>query len=119
MILPTIAASERRTAIVSVYVTFGNDEEARRIGRMAVEEGLAACVNILGTCHSIYRWQGEIDESDEVAALFKTAGNRAEALVARIGELHSYAVPPAVIWPIEGGLEGYRDWVVAESKATD
>jgi periplasmic divalent cation tolerance protein len=107
------------TAIVSVYATFASDEEARRIGRIAVEEGLAACVNILGACHSIYRWQGEIEEADEVAALFKTADGRAEALIARIGELHSYAVPAAVIWPIEGGLEAYRDWVLAESKATD
>jgi periplasmic divalent cation tolerance protein len=119
VILPTIAEGERRTAVVSVYATFGNEEEALRIGRMAVEEGLAACVNILGTCRSIYRWEGEIEESDEVAALFKTAGSRAEALVARIGELHSYAVPAAVIWPIEGGLEAYRDWVLAESKAAD
>ena len=58
-------------------------------------------------------------DRDEVAALFKTAGKRAEALVARIGELHSYAVPAAVVWPIEGGLEAYRDWVLAESKAAD
>ena len=103
-------------AIVSVYATFANDEEARRIGRTVVEEGLAACVNILGTCRSIYRWEGKIEESDEVAAIFKTAGTRAEALVARISELHSYAVPAAVIWPIEGGLEAYRGWVVAESE---
>jgi periplasmic divalent cation tolerance protein len=101
--------------IVSVYATFANDEEARRVGRMAVEEGLAACVNVLGACHSIYRWQGEIEEAEEVAAIFKTAANRAEALVARIGELHSYDVPAAVIWPIEGGLEAYRAWVLAES----
>ena len=119
MIPPIIAGSERRTAIVSVYATFGNEEEARRIGRMVVEERLAACVNLLGPCHSIYRWEGAIEEAVEVAAIFKTAGSRAEALVARIGELHSYAVPAAVVWPIEGGLEAYRDWVLAESKAID
>ena len=119
MIPPLPAVSEGGTAIVTVYATFGNEEEARRIGRIVVEEGLAACVNLLGSCHSIYRWQGEIEEADEVAALFKTAGERAEALVARIGELHSYAVPAAVVWPIEGGLEAYRDWVLAESRAAD
>ena len=106
------------TAIVSVYAIFASDEEARRIGRIAVEEGFAACVNILGACHSIYRWQGEIEEADEVAAIFKTAANRAETLVARIGELHSYDVPAAVVWPIEGGLEAYREWVLGESGST-
>ncbi|HEY5723791.1 MAG TPA: divalent-cation tolerance protein CutA [Allosphingosinicella sp.] len=101
--------------IVTVYATFGSEDEARRIGRMVVEEGLAACVNLLGACHSIYRWEGKIEEADEVAAIFKTAAARAETLVERISELHSYAVPATVIWPIEGGLEPYRDWVLAES----
>jgi len=104
--------------IVSVYATFASDEEARRIGRIAVEEGLAACVNILGSCHSIYRWQGAIEEAGEVAALFKTAQGRAEALVARIGELHSYDVPAAVVWPIGAALPDYADWVRAETKPT-
>ena len=104
------------TGIVSVYATFANEEEARRIGRVVVDEGLAACANILGACHSIYRWQGEIEEADEVAAIFKSAAAHAEALVERIGELHSYAVPAAVIWPVAGGIEAYRDWVLAESK---
>ena len=118
MIPPLPLPSERGTAIVTVYATFGNEEEARRIGRMVVEEGLAACVNLLGPCHSIYRWQGAIEESAEVAAIFKTGAKRADALVARIGELHGYDVPAAVIWPIEGGLEAYRDWVNAETGGT-
>jgi periplasmic divalent cation tolerance protein len=103
-------------AIVSVYATFASDEEARRIGRLVVEERLAACVNILGPCHSIYRWQGKVEEAGEVAALFKTGAGRAEALIARIAELHGYDVPAAVVWPIEGALEPYRDWVVDSIK---
>ena len=106
-------------AIVTVYATFGSDEEARRIGRLAVEEGLAACVNILGACHSIYRWQGKIEEAGEVAALFKTAAGRADALVARIAGLHSYDVPAAVVWPIANAFEGYADWVLAETGGPD
>lgn len=98
--------------IVSVYATFGSEEEARRIGRLVVEEKLAACVNVLGPCFSIYRWQGKVEEAGEVAALFKTAAERAEALIARIAALHSYDVPAAVVWPIESALESYRDWVV-------
>jgi periplasmic divalent cation tolerance protein len=99
------------TAIVTVYATFGGDEEARRIGRICVEERLAACVNILGPIHSIYRWQGEIEEAGEVAALFKTTRDSAEALIARIAELHSYAVPAAVAWPIENALGAYAAWI--------
>ena len=102
--------------IVSVYAVFADEEEARRIGRLAVEERLAACVNILGPCHSIYRWRGAVEEADEVAALFKTGADRAEALIARIAELHSYDVPAIMVWPIEDALPAYGDWVRAETR---
>mgnify|MGYP003576066871 CR=1 FL=1 len=100
------------TAIVTIYATFGSDEEARRVARTLVEERLAACAHILAPCHSIYRWQGRIEEGGEVPVLFKTAADRAEALLARIGELHSYDVPAAMVWPIANALPAYAEWVV-------
>jgi periplasmic divalent cation tolerance protein len=103
------------TSIVTVYATFGSDEEARRISRTLVEERLAACANILGACRSIYRWQGSVEEAEEVAALFKTRADRAEALIARLAELHGYDVPAAVAWPIGDALDAYAKWVEAES----
>jgi periplasmic divalent cation tolerance protein len=103
------------TDIVSVYATFGSVEEARRIGRSVVEERLAACVNILGHCHSIYRWQGKVEEAEEVAALFKVTAGGADHLIRRIAELHSYDVPAAVVWPISDAPESYRRWVLENS----
>ena len=102
-------------AIVTVYATFADADEAKRIARMLVEERLAACANILGPISSIYRWHGAIEEGQESAALFKTRAERAEALIARIAELHSYDVPAAVVWPIASALAPYRDWIEAES----
>ena len=104
------------TGIVTVYAVFGSAEEARRIGRMVVEERLAACANILAPCHSVYRWQGAIEEADEVPALFKTGAEAAPRLVARIAELHSYDVPAAVVWPIAEAVPAYADWVRAETR---
>jgi periplasmic divalent cation tolerance protein len=103
------------SGIVSVYATFASDEEARRVGRTVVEERLAACANILGPCHSIYRWQGKVEEAEEVAAIFKVTAGGAEALIRRIAELHSYEVPAAVVWPIAEAPESYRRWVVENS----
>lgn len=103
------------TGIVSVYAVFADAGEAARIGRIAVEERLAACVNILAPCRSIYRWRGEIAEAQEIPALFKTRADRAEALIARIAELHSYDVPAAVVWPIEKSLNAYSAWIGEES----
>ena len=104
-----------REAIVSVYATFGNDTEARTIARQLVEERLAACANILAPCQSIYRWQGRIEEAQEVPAIFKTRADTAARLIARLSELHSYDVPAAVAWPIGEALEDYRRWLLAET----
>lgn len=104
------------SGIVSVYATFADGEEAERIARTLVEERLAACANILGPCRSIYRWQGAIEDAQEVAALFKTGADVAERLIARLAELHSYDVPAAVVWPISDALGGYARWVDAETR---
>lgn len=98
-------------SVVSVYVVFANAEEAERIGRAVVEERLAACVNILGPCRSIYRWRGKLETADEVPALFKTHHWNSDALIARIAGLHSYDVPCIVTWPIDKVLRSYADWV--------
>ena len=106
------------TGIVSVYAVFADADEAARIGRIAVEERLAACVNILGPCRSIYRWEGGIEEAEEVPAIFKTRADTAETLIARIAELHGYDVPAAVVWPMTDALEKYSQWVVEETDVT-
>lgn len=97
--------------LLSVYAVFADRNEAERIGRAVIEERLAACVNILAPCHSIYRWKGEIETAEEIPAIFKTAGRLADALVERIAELHSYDTPCIAEWTVEQALERYRDWV--------
>jgi periplasmic divalent cation tolerance protein len=97
--------------VVSVYAIFANADEATRIGRQVVEERLAACINILGPCRSIYRWRGAIETADEAAAILKTTDAMADSLIARIAALHSYDVPCVAVWPIDKLLAGYAEWV--------
>lgn len=94
-----------------VYGIFADRAEAERIGRTMVEDRLAACVNILGEIHSIYRWNGKIENADEVIAIFKTSGHSADALITRIAALHSYDVPCVATWPLDKILGPYADWV--------
>ena len=100
-------------SVVTVYAVFTDPAEAQRIGMTLVEEKLAACVNILGPCRSIYRWEGAIETATEVPALFKTTLDKADDLIARVTELHSYSVPAIVVWPIERLPTDYGDWVEA------
>ena len=101
--------------IVTVYAVFADADEASRIARILVEERLAACANLLGPCRSIYRWQGVIEEAEEAPVLFKTGADRADQLIARIAELHSYDVPAAVAWPVAAMHAPYSEWVKAET----
>ncbi|HET8750605.1 MAG TPA: divalent-cation tolerance protein CutA [Sphingomicrobium sp.] len=98
-------------SVISIYAVFASAEEAERIGRTVVEEQLAACVNILGPIKSIYRWKGEIEAAEEVAAIFKTHHWRSDALIERIAGLHSYDVPCIVSTPIDKILGSYAEWV--------
>ena len=107
--------SDSPRAIATVYATFASDEEAVRIARTLVEERLAACANILGPCRSIYRWDGRIEDCGEVAALFKTDAAKADALIGRLAELHSYELPAATVWPIASSTPGFAKWVLDET----
>ena len=98
-------------AVVSVYAVFATTEEATRIGRAVIEERLAACINILPPCRSIYRWDGAVQTAEEVPAILKTTSAEADALIARLSELHSYDVPCIAVWPIDKLLATYAQWV--------
>jgi periplasmic divalent cation tolerance protein len=96
---------------VTLYAVFADMAEAQRIGRQMIEERLAACVNILQPCRSIYRWEGAVETAGEVPALFKTTLEGADRLIERITELHSYSVPALAVWPIAKLPVAYGDWV--------
>lgn len=102
--------------VVSVYAVFSDVAEAIAVGRTVVEERLAACINLLAPCTSIYRWEGEIELADEAPAILKTTSDRADALIARIADLHSYQVPAIVVLPIERLYEPYAAWVDEETR---
>ena len=106
-------------SVVSVYCIFAKADEAERIGRTVIEEGLAACINVLAPCRSIYRWQGGIETADEVPAILKTTTATSDALMARIASLHSYDVPCIAVWPIEKLLLSYSEWVEQSVRASE
>jgi periplasmic divalent cation tolerance protein len=100
------------------FTTLADQESAERIARQLVEAGLAACVNILSPCRSIYRWQGELHEDGEVPLVIKSTAGRQDELVAFLKQAHPYELPEIVSVEAVGGLDGYLDWV-ATMCATD
>lgn len=76
-----------------------------------VEHRLAACVNQLAPCRSIYLWQGQVEQAHEVPLLIKTTRERYVAVEAAVRALHPYDVPELIAVPVVLGLPAYLDWV--------
>ena len=87
---------------------------AERIARHLVDARLAACVNILAECRSVYRWQGAVETTAEVPLLVKTDASHYAAVEQAIRSLHPYAVPEVVAVAIEGGSAPYLEWLAAQ-----
>ncbi len=100
-----------------VYMTAANQTEAERIGRALVERRLAACVNILSGCRSLYWWEGQVQSETEVAFVAKTTAERFPALVDAVKSLHSYTVPCIVGVPIHDGNPDFLRWIWEETRA--
>ncbi len=98
-----------------IYTTCADKEAALDIARTLIDEGLAACGNVIPGLTSVFRWQGKRSEEGEVALILKTSTDRLEAAMARLEELHSYDVPPVEAWPVAKVNQAFRDWVVAET----
>lgn len=112
-------ARDRPRAVSDVallWSTFADAAEAERVAETVLAERLAACVNILAGCTSIYRWRGAIERAGEVPALFKTTPALEERLRERIAALHSYDLPVIEAWPAAAG-DAVRGWIDAETGA--
>ena len=99
---------------ITVLVTCGSIEDARRIARELVESRLAACVNLMPPVRSIYHWRGAIEEGDEILMIIKSARPLFEELKATITRLHSYEVPEIIALPIVDGAAPYLAWMNKE-----
>lgn len=105
------------TQIALLYVTTPTRDAALSIGRVLVEEKLSACINILGEIQSIYRWEGTMNESKEVALLVKTTSTQTDAAIARIKALHPYACPTILTLPVSAGYAPFLDWIQSEMRS--
>ena len=98
-----------------VLTSMPDAASARALAGHLVEARLAACVNILAPCRSVYRWQGRIEDAEEITLLAKTTAARYAALEAAIRARHPYELPEIVAVPISHGLPDYLAWVATET----
>lgn len=104
------------TAINLVYITTGDKAEAKKIGMALVESRLAACVNIIDQMSSLYRWEGRIQEDQEVILIAKTTENNVPELKNKVKAMHSHECPCIVCLPLTDGHEPFLQWVREQVK---
>lgn len=91
-------------------------ERARQIATALVEERVAACVNVVPSLQSIYRWKGELQSEGEALLIVKTAQDRFEALKQAVLKHHPYELPEVIAVSVDRGHAPYLDWVVESTR---
>ena len=102
-----------------VVTNLPDRESAQKLATLLIERRLAACVNILAPCISVYRWKGEIQHDEEHPLLIKTARDRYAELEASIRANHPYELPEIIAVSIVHGLPAYLQWVESETRDND
>ena len=103
--------SEAASEGLLVMTTTPNEEAATTLARALVDESLAACVQVVPGLRSFFRWEGQVQDEPELLLLIKTAPDRREQVLERLGQLHPYTVPEAVTVRLDGGSPAYLGWL--------
>jgi periplasmic divalent cation tolerance protein len=99
-----------------VITNLPDRDSAEKLAALLIEQRLAACVNILAACASVYRWQDEIQHDEEHPLLIKTVQARYADLEAAIRASHPYELPEIIAVPLTHGLPAYLQWVASETR---
>ncbi len=102
-------------ALVVVLTHLPDRTAALELARELIARRLAACVNVLAECTSVYRWQGKVENATEVPVLIKTRAALYPEVETAISELHPYELPEIIAVPVGCGLADYLDWVSSET----
>ena len=98
-----------------LYMTAGSKAEAERLARDLVERRLVACANVLDPIQSFYWWEGKVADERESVVIAKTQKACVDAVIARVKEIHSYACPCVVAWPLSQGNPDFFAWIAHET----
>ena len=100
---------------IVVFITVDSAVTAHKLADKLLAERKAACVNIVSKVESHYRWQGKIENADELLLIVKTRATLLDELTALVKQNHPYAVPEIIAMPIVGGNEDYLQWIEKET----
>ena len=97
------------------WTTVATRADADRLATTVVSQDLAVCVQIEGPVTSHYRWQGQLEQTEEFRLTFKCLSAKVAALEALVLSLHPYDTPEWLVVRAEYVGEKYLSWAGANS----
>ncbi|AEI99923.1 CutA1 divalent ion tolerance protein [Nitrosomonas sp. Is79A3] len=104
---------------ILVMTNFPDKKGAVALAEALIAQHLAACVNVLSPCTSIYHWQGNVESADEIPVLIKTLQQHYDQVEQLIKMMHPYELPEVIMVPILNGLPAYLQWIANETQPPD
>jgi len=98
-----------------VFTNLPDRESAEKLAASLIAQRVAACVNVLAPCRSVYRWKGAVQQEEEHPMMIKTTEARYAALEMAIRAGHPYELPEIIAVKVEHGLAGYIGWIADET----
>ena len=102
-----------------IITTVSTEKEGRMIANELVQNKLAACVNIVPKVHSVYEWENQIQNDEELLLLIKTTKEREKDIYHTVESLHSYDTPELITIPIDHGSRPYLQWLETSVQKID
>ena len=100
---------------VLVITNFPDKKTASALAEVLIDQHVAACVNMLSPCTSVYRWQDKVESAEEIPMLIKTQRQHYERVEQLIKIMHPYELPEVIMVPITRGLPAYLQWIADET----
>lgn len=104
---------------ILIITNLPDRETAMALAHRLIEERLAACVNVMADCTSVYHWQGKSETASEVPVLIKTLAQHYTRLEQLIMSMHPYELPEIIAVPVSNGLPAYLKWIADETLVSD
>ena len=98
-----------------IITTTDSDKTANDIAKYLVKENLSPCVQITSNINSVYKWNDQLEKSDEILLLIKTIPEKVQDCKKVILKYHNYDVPELIV--IDGYIlnDTYWDWFIENS----
>ncbi|MFQ5470346.1 MAG: divalent-cation tolerance protein CutA [Gammaproteobacteria bacterium] len=97
-----------------IITTCPDTESAQIIANLLIEKRIAACVNIIPGVQSVFHWQGQVEQSNELMLLIKSTAENYEVLEKTITSAHPYELPEVIKVSIEGSTN-YLSWIIEQA----